>query len=127
MPRQPAQTIKQVEQKELEVETRTTSTRSDGPTPLVDPVVEERDVPVEDRVVATSATKGLEIVMNRFNHYYVRWYGAQGGAPIPKAVAGTWTRKDNLQAQIDRYFMERDQAKAEAEQRKESTQDGAIG
>lgn len=69
---------------------------------------------VQDRPVV-KATKDLEIMMNKFNHYYVRWYGAQGGAPIPEVLKGTWTRKDRLQETIDRYFLGRDMKKAQAQ------------
>jgi len=119
MPRQIAKTLKDIEQKELEVSTKTVSERADG-----SPVVQEAKAepkPQEDRLV-DRPTKDLEIVMNKFNHYYVRWYGAQGGAPIPKILGGTWTRKDRLQEQIDRYFFERDLNKNKAQE-----QDGYSG
>lgn len=114
MPRQPAQTLADIEQKELEVTTKTVSEREGR---LVE---QEKQPEQEDRLVTQNKTKSLEIVMNKFNHYYVRWYGAQGGAPIPEVLKGTWTRKDRLQEQIDRYFLERDMKKA-------AEQDANIG
>lgn len=112
MPRQPVKTLKDIEQKELEVTTRTVSERT-GSIPVVK---EEQPVePQETARLVSRPTKDLEIVMNKFNHYYVRWYGAQGGAPIPDVLKGTWTRKDRLQEQIDRYFFERDLKKAQAQ------------
>lgn len=109
MARQPVKTLKDIEQQELEVITKTVSERT---VPQEGSLEAEEQ---EDRLVARP-TKDLEIVMNRFNHYYVKWYGAQGGAPIPKVLEGTWTRKDRLKEQIDRYFLERDLKKKQAEQ-----------
>lgn len=95
MPRKPGETIAQVEQTELSVTTNSTSER----------VKTTEDVFAEQAEVRA---KHLEIVMDKFNHYRVKWAGAQGGAPIPKVLEGSWTRKDRLEELIKRYMQERD-------------------